>query len=59
MAEKAASVLMQVVYVARYARFGWLCMSAKLALRTPTQDDACEKAIFRLMRCIMSLRQVG
>ena len=31
LADKAASILMQVLYVARYARFDLLCAVAKLA----------------------------
>ena len=62
LAEKAASVLMQILYAARYARFDLLCAVSKLAQRIATWDEWCDKAINRLMCYISSTlhwRQVG
>ena len=54
LAEKAASVLMQILYAARYARFDLLCAVSKLAQRIATWDEDCDRQIYRLMCYIHS-----
>ena len=62
LAAKAASVLMQILYAARYARFDLLCAVSKLAQRIATWDEECDRGIYRLMCYIqstLSWRQMG
>ena len=54
LADKAASVLMQVLYVARYARFDYLCAMARLAQKISKWTKECDLALHRLMSYIHS-----
>lgn len=47
--ENSASVLMQILYTARYARFGLLCAVAQPAQHIFTWEEDCGKGIYRLM----------
>ena len=54
LADKAASILMQVLYAARYARFDLLCAVAKLAQKISKWTAECDLALHRLMSYIHS-----
>ena len=54
MADKAATILMQVLYAARYARFDLLCAVARLAQEISKWTKECDAALHRLMSYIHS-----
>ena len=54
LADKAASILMQVLYAARYARFDLLCAVARLAQKISKWTVECDLALLRLMSYIHS-----
>ena len=58
LADKAASVLMQVLYAARYARFDLLCVVARLAQKITKWTTECDLALNRLMNFIHSTLQL-
>ena len=58
----AASILMQVLYVARMARYDLLRPTCQLACYVSKWSDACDRRLFQLIKYIHStyhLRQVG
>ena len=57
LADKAASMLMKVLYVARYARFDLLCAVARLAQNISKWTSECDFAVHRLMSYIHSTLQ--
>jgi len=57
LADKAASVLMKVLYAARYARFDLLCAVARLAQKMCRWTSECDLALHRLMSYIHSTLQ--
>ena len=57
LADKAASILMHVLYVARYARFDLLCAVARLAQKITKWTPDCDLALHRLMCYIHSTLQ--
>ena len=54
LADKAASILMQVLYAARYARFDLLCAVARLAQKISKWTVECDLALHRLISYIHS-----
>ena len=62
LADNAASILMKVLYAARYARFDLLCAVARLAQKISKWTEECDLALHRLMSYIhstLSYRMVG
>ena len=57
LADKAASVLKQVLYAARYARFDLLCAVSRLAQKITKWTTDCDLALHRLMSYIHSTLQ--
>ena len=54
LADKAANILMQVLYAARYAKFDVLCAVARLAQKISKWTTECDVALHRLMCYIHS-----
>ena len=62
LADKAASVLMKILYAARYARFDLLCAVARLAQKICRWTSECDLALHRLVSYIhstLSHRMIG